>query len=223
VPDIRCPATAPNVTPGVFVLAALFVVWPFFSASPAHGDHGPLDRRTRLLSLHECHPVTCRLRWQAHQAAADRYGEARDRARGARHPRRGRPSMPGVPRRSLAKTPASSCCPTATCRHHRRRVARLPALPLREVSASGRSASTAGEAKCTAAGCHNPHTPSWIYVAALPPFQGTGIEVNAVGLGARALQADGRHRCRPALLDAVVARDRGRAGRAASMRCATDS
>jgi hypothetical protein len=35
--------------------------------------------------------------------------------------------------------------------------------------------------KCSAAGCHNPHTPSWIYVAALPPFQGTGIEVNAVG------------------------------------------
>lgn len=38
-----------------------------------------------------------------------------------------------------------------------------------------------GEAKCSAAGCHNPHSPSWIYVAALPPFQGTGIEVNAVG------------------------------------------
>jgi len=38
-----------------------------------------------------------------------------------------------------------------------------------------------GEAKCSAAGCHDPHTPSWIYVAALPPFQGTGIEVNAVG------------------------------------------
>ena len=37
------------------------------------------------------------------------------------------------------------------------------------------------EPKCTAAGCHDPHTPSWIYVAALPPFQGTGIEVNAVG------------------------------------------
>lgn len=35
--------------------------------------------------------------------------------------------------------------------------------------------------KCTAAGCHDPHTPSWVYVAALPPFQGTGIEINAVG------------------------------------------
>lgn len=35
--------------------------------------------------------------------------------------------------------------------------------------------------KCSAAGCHDPHTPSWIYVAALPPFQGTGMEVNAVG------------------------------------------
>ena len=35
--------------------------------------------------------------------------------------------------------------------------------------------------KCTAAGCHNPHTPQWIYVAALPPFQGTGFEVKAVG------------------------------------------
>ncbi len=35
--------------------------------------------------------------------------------------------------------------------------------------------------KCTSAGCHDPHTPSWIYVPALPPFQGTGMEVNAVG------------------------------------------
>lgn len=34
--------------------------------------------------------------------------------------------------------------------------------------------------KCTAAGCHDPHTPSWIYVAALPPFLGTGLEVHAV-------------------------------------------
>jgi len=34
--------------------------------------------------------------------------------------------------------------------------------------------------KCTAAGCHDPHTPSWIYIAALPPFQGTGIQVHAV-------------------------------------------
>jgi hypothetical protein len=36
------------------------------------------------------------------------------------------------------------------------------------------------EPKCTAAGCHDPHTPSWIYVAPLPPFQGTGFEVRAV-------------------------------------------
>ena len=35
--------------------------------------------------------------------------------------------------------------------------------------------------KCTSAGCHNPHTPQWIYVEALPPFQGTGFEVKAVG------------------------------------------
>jgi len=35
--------------------------------------------------------------------------------------------------------------------------------------------------KCTSAGCHDAHTPSWIFVAALPPFQGTGMEVKAVG------------------------------------------
>ena len=35
--------------------------------------------------------------------------------------------------------------------------------------------------KCTSAGCHDPHTPSWIYIAALPPFQGTGVQVRAVG------------------------------------------
>jgi len=34
--------------------------------------------------------------------------------------------------------------------------------------------------KCTAAGCHDPHTPSWIYIEALPPFQGTGMQVHAV-------------------------------------------
>jgi hypothetical protein len=34
--------------------------------------------------------------------------------------------------------------------------------------------------KCSAAGCHDPHTPSWIYMAALPPFQGTGVEIRAV-------------------------------------------
>lgn len=33
---------------------------------------------------------------------------------------------------------------------------------------------------CSAAGCHNPHSPSWIYVPALPPFLGTGMEVHAV-------------------------------------------
>lgn len=38
-----------------------------------------------------------------------------------------------------------------------------------------------GEPKCSSAGCHDPHTPSWIYIAPLPPFQGTGIEVLAVG------------------------------------------
>ncbi|MRS13088.1 MAG: hypothetical protein EG823_08470 [Actinobacteria bacterium] len=36
--------------------------------------------------------------------------------------------------------------------------------------------------KCTAAGCHDPHTPSWIYVAALPPFSGSGFEVRAVSV-----------------------------------------
>lgn len=36
------------------------------------------------------------------------------------------------------------------------------------------------EPKCTASGCHDPHTPSWIYIAALPPFQGTGLEVRVV-------------------------------------------
>lgn len=35
--------------------------------------------------------------------------------------------------------------------------------------------------KCTSAGCHDAHTPSWIFIAALPPFQGTGLEVKAVG------------------------------------------
>lgn len=34
--------------------------------------------------------------------------------------------------------------------------------------------------KCTSAGCHDAHTPSYIYVPALPPFQGTGMEVRAV-------------------------------------------
>jgi hypothetical protein len=34
--------------------------------------------------------------------------------------------------------------------------------------------------KCSSAGCHDPHTPSWIYMEALPPFQGTGVEIRAV-------------------------------------------
>lgn len=37
-----------------------------------------------------------------------------------------------------------------------------------------------GEPKCTASGCHDPHTPSWIYMPALPPFLGTGVEMRAV-------------------------------------------
>lgn len=39
--------------------------------------------------------------------------------------------------------------------------------------------------KCTAAGCHDAHTPSWIYLPALPPFQGTGVEMKAVGATTR--------------------------------------
>lgn len=38
-----------------------------------------------------------------------------------------------------------------------------------------------GQAKCSAQGCHDPHTPSWFYVQALPPFLGTGFEVRATG------------------------------------------
>jgi hypothetical protein len=33
-----------------------------------------------------------------------------------------------------------------------------------------------GEAKCTAAGCHDPHTPGWIYAGPLLPFVGTGFQ-----------------------------------------------
>lgn len=33
---------------------------------------------------------------------------------------------------------------------------------------------------CTTAGCHDPHSPAWIYGAPLPPFTGTGFEVRAV-------------------------------------------
>jgi hypothetical protein len=43
--------------------------------------------------------------------------------------------------------------------------------------------------RCTSAGCHDPHTPSWIYVAGLPPFQGTGMEVKAVGAGREPFRA----------------------------------
>ncbi len=33
---------------------------------------------------------------------------------------------------------------------------------------------------CTSAGCHDPHSPAWIYGEPLPPFVGTGFEVRAV-------------------------------------------
>jgi hypothetical protein len=33
-----------------------------------------------------------------------------------------------------------------------------------------------GEPKCTAAGCHDPHTPGWIYAGPLMPFVGTGFQ-----------------------------------------------
>lgn len=32
------------------------------------------------------------------------------------------------------------------------------------------------EAKCTAAGCHDPHTPGWIYAQPLLPYIGTGFQ-----------------------------------------------
>jgi hypothetical protein len=35
--------------------------------------------------------------------------------------------------------------------------------------------------KCTAAGCHDPHTPQWIYAEPLLPFIGTGFQFKAVG------------------------------------------
>lgn len=34
--------------------------------------------------------------------------------------------------------------------------------------------------KCSAAGCHDPHTPSWIYAEPLLPFVGTGFQTRAV-------------------------------------------
>lgn len=38
--------------------------------------------------------------------------------------------------------------------------------------------------KCTSSGCHDAHTPSWIYMSAMQPFQGTGVEVRAVAVRA---------------------------------------
>lgn len=36
------------------------------------------------------------------------------------------------------------------------------------------------EAKCTAAGCHDPHTPEWIFVGSLTPFVGTGFQTQVL-------------------------------------------
>ncbi|HEY5506969.1 MAG TPA: cytochrome c3 family protein, partial [Coriobacteriia bacterium] len=36
-------------------------------------------------------------------------------------------------------------------------------------------------ASCVAAGCHDPHTPNYIYVSPLRPFIGTGFQIRAVG------------------------------------------
>ncbi|MDY0087203.1 MAG: hypothetical protein RBS78_01405 [Coriobacteriia bacterium] len=36
------------------------------------------------------------------------------------------------------------------------------------------------EPTCTSAGCHDPHTPSWIHGDPLPPFVNTGFTVRAV-------------------------------------------
>lgn len=37
-----------------------------------------------------------------------------------------------------------------------------------------------GLPKCTASGCHDPHTPSWIYAEPTPPFVATGFQARAV-------------------------------------------
>lgn len=37
-----------------------------------------------------------------------------------------------------------------------------------------------GQPSCSAAGCHDPHSPAWIYAAPLPPFTGTGFETRVV-------------------------------------------
>jgi hypothetical protein len=36
------------------------------------------------------------------------------------------------------------------------------------------------EPKCTASGCHDPHTPAYVYAAPVRPFAGTGFQVRAV-------------------------------------------
>jgi hypothetical protein len=36
-------------------------------------------------------------------------------------------------------------------------------------------------ASCVVAGCHDPHTPNYIYVSPLKPFLGTGFQIRAVG------------------------------------------
>jgi hypothetical protein len=36
-------------------------------------------------------------------------------------------------------------------------------------------------ATCVAAGCHDPHTPNYIYVSPLTPYLGTGFQIRAVG------------------------------------------
>ncbi len=36
---------------------------------------------------------------------------------------------------------------------------------------------------CTAAGCHNPHSPAWISISPLPPFIGSSMEVKVAGSG----------------------------------------
>lgn len=44
-----------------------------------------------------------------------------------------------------------------------------------EAGAHGRN-----EAKCTSSGCHDPHTPSYIYAKELLPFVGTGFQARTV-------------------------------------------
>ena len=42
---------------------------------------------------------------------------------------------------------------------------------------------------CTAAGCHNPHSPAWIAITPLPPFIGTTREVKVAGTGREPFEA----------------------------------